>query len=265
MMEWGDKLLPKGPWEGPPDDKRMPVVPPRPGRGEALRELFQPGAFYKDLADQILAWSGPLRPQRICDVGGSTGRLMAELSAGMQKSWASQPGELLLVEQSEVFCAWARKLLQGEQDEHTCWVPLPRYPDEAHFERVDLSSLRATTLPVIKGLEICCASGEEVPRPDGYFPLVICSNVIDRHPEPKSFVERLTRLVAPDGHLVLASPFDFELQFTPQQSRWVHDLEDVLPVGWGALEKTEIAYVHRKSRWDYPCFISQVICAGRSA
>jgi SAM-dependent methyltransferase len=157
---------------------------------------------------------------------------------------------------SEVFCAWARKLLQGEQDEHTCWVPLPRYPDEAHFERVDLSSLRATTLPVIKGLEICCASGEEVPRPDGYFPLVICSNVIDRHPEPKSFVERLTRLVAPDGHLVLASPFDFELQFTPQQSRWVHDLEDVLPVGWGALEKTEIAYVHRKSRWDYPCFIS---------
>jgi hypothetical protein len=57
MMEWGDKLLPKGPWEGPPDDKRMPVVPPRQGAVKPYGSSFNRALLQRSGGSDIgLEW-----------------------------------------------------------------------------------------------------------------------------------------------------------------------------------------------------------------
>jgi SAM-dependent methyltransferase len=180
--------------------------------------------------------------------------------------------ELLLVEQSATFCQWARRLLvsgsesewwapRGDSDQEW-WVPFPRYPERAHFARVDVKSLR-DRLPILSNLRICCGLGEETPRPDEYFDVVVCLNVVDRHPNPTRFVREIARLVKVGGLLVLGSPFDFSAEFTPQKSEWVHDLESLIPGGWPRTGKSELAYVHRIHRLRFPSYFCQLLGARR--
>jgi SAM-dependent methyltransferase len=274
-MEWGDLLFPKGHSLLGPADPRENLDQKRVGRErvDTVRSFYSAGTFYKEVAEQIACWCADHLtepPQKICDIGGSTGRLIYELNLRLASQPNAQPLEFLLVEQSATFCHWARRLLRRDAEsdwgvlrgdsEREWWIPLPRYPEQAHFERVDAADVRHR-LSVLKDVTICCADGEHTPRPDAYFDLVIALNVIDRHPEPKSFVRKIARLVRPGGLIVLASPFDFNVRFTPSKNCWVHDLQDLLPAEWSDVLRGEIVYSHRHHRWHYPTYICQLLGA----
>jgi SAM-dependent methyltransferase len=273
-VEWGDILFPPGhplTGEAPTQDA---LDEDRVGRDRIaqLEALYRPGAFYCDLADQVAQWCRRLsvQPQRVCDIGGSTGRLIYELNHRILTKLRVQPTELLLVEQSAAFCQWAHRLigahadgdwgrLRGELKGH--WVvPLPHLPEQPHFEMIEAESVRRKIDP-LDNLAICCALGEQTPRAAGHFDLVVCANVVDRHADPKAFVRRIARLVRPNGLLVLASPFDFNRTFTPNAANWVHSLTDLLPVGWKASGLGEIPYVHRMSLWHWLTYKCQVLAA----
>ena len=51
--------------------------------------------------------------------------------------------------------------------------------------------------------------------PDQAFQVVSAINLIDRLPRPRQFLLELPRLLAPDGQLLIASPFTWLTQYTP--------------------------------------------------
>ena len=62
----------------------------------------------------------------------------------------------------------------------------------------------------------------------GMFDVVLAANLICRLPDPLRFIERLPDLVAPGGQLLLATPFSWLEQFTPQ-TNWIGGSEDASP------------------------------------
>jgi len=63
--------------------------------------------------------------------------------------------------------------------------------------------------------DACC-----LPLDIGQFGAVLACNVIDRLATPVLFLERLTSLVAPDGVLLITSPYTFSTVFAPKES-WI--------------------------------------------
>jgi putative 4-mercaptohistidine N1-methyltranferase len=62
----------------------------------------------------------------------------------------------------------------------------------------------------------------------GAFHVVLAANLVCRLPEPLRFIERLTDLVAPGGQLLLATPFSWLPEFTPEEN-WLGGIEDGAP------------------------------------
>ena len=66
-------------------------------------------------------------------------------------------------------------------------------------------------------------------RPDlGSFDVVLAANLVCRLPDPARFVRRLADLVATGGQLLLATPFSWLPEFTPE-SQWIGGREDSPP------------------------------------
>jgi putative 4-mercaptohistidine N1-methyltranferase len=62
----------------------------------------------------------------------------------------------------------------------------------------------------------------------GAFHVVVAANLVCRLPEPLRFIERLTDLVAPGGQLLLATPFSWLPEFTPEEN-WLGGIDDGAP------------------------------------
>ncbi|MFM8766041.1 MAG: putative 4-mercaptohistidine N1-methyltransferase [Spartobacteria bacterium] len=62
----------------------------------------------------------------------------------------------------------------------------------------------------------------------GAFDVVLAANLVCRLPEPLRFIERLADLVAPGGQLLLATPFSWLPEFTPEEN-WLGGTEDAAP------------------------------------
>jgi len=62
----------------------------------------------------------------------------------------------------------------------------------------------------------------------GAFDVVLAANLICRLPEPQRFIERLADLVKPSGQLLLATPFSWLPEFTPEKN-WLGGTEDAAP------------------------------------
>jgi putative 4-mercaptohistidine N1-methyltranferase len=56
----------------------------------------------------------------------------------------------------------------------------------------------------------------------GSFDLVLAANLIDRVPRPVDLLREIKRLVEPDGHVILASPYTWLEEFTPREN-WLVD------------------------------------------
>lgn len=80
-------------------------------------------------------------------------------------------------------------------------------PSRIHFETGDAMNLRGDI---------------------GVFDVVLAANLICRLPQPLRFIERLKDLVAAGGQLLLATPFSWLEEFTPE-ANWLGGKEDSRP------------------------------------
>jgi SAM-dependent methyltransferase len=245
--EWADILFP----DGPAAVAEMPALAP-----DALIGDGRPGHFYRRLAAVTLAWASGLGldPQRICDVGGSTGRLVFELAQRL-------PGaaELILAEPSAAFCTWARRLLLGEEFDR--WIPVP---DDVLRPTHWQAAAGSLPKPVSRAV-VCNTTAGNVPRPGGYFDVVTCANVLDRVADPAALVSDLGFLVRPGGLLVISSPMHFDEHYTPRD-RWIGDVREVLdPARWTVGDRqVDIRYELWQNRRRIISYLSQVVGAVRN-
>jgi len=239
--EWGDKL--------------RHLMPPSPDSGK----LFEPctSSFYREVAEFAREAIGERNIETACDVGCATGRFLYEFSRLFPRLT-----DLLGVEPSPVFTDYARKFLLGEGDALSDWVPVPGSPvrpvyiklSEDFFASVRVGEDAARALSVFTGM------GEDAPRPEEYFDVLFCLNVVDRHPNPGSLVKRLGTLLQDGGLFFIASPMDWDRRFTPRE-HWVGELSELFDKGgWEQAGVRDIEYPFRYTVRYMPEYISQVVC-----
>jgi SAM-dependent methyltransferase len=248
--EWGDVLFPDLRPDGAPGEAEAEPLKPDQLIGDG-----RPGRFYQRTAAITAAWAADLgiTARRVCDVGGSTGRLLHDLA----RRWPDAE-ELMLAEPSAAFCTWARRLLLGEEFDR--WVPMPGPALRADHRRVEPGCLPK---PVPQAL-IYQVTASDVPRPEGYFDIVTCTNVLDRVDDPAAFAGELARLPRPGGLLVIASPLHFDERYT-SRDRWIGDVREVLdPVYWRVDDReVDVRYEVWQARRRIISYLSQVVGAVR--
>lgn len=243
-MEWSDWLL-------------FPSM-------EAVQQATKPPAgpiiptFYSNVV-QFAARNVVFQEEtiRICDVGGSTGRLIFE--------WLLQfpnTEEAVLVEPSEAFNIWSKNLLLGLS-------PVESIPTVGRYANPS-SSKPLRRPPRVESfssarVSIICANSSAVPRADGYFDVVTCLNVADRVRDPRELLSDLRRILKPDGILILASPMDWRHNdgTTPKEN-WFENLRELLPnTVWKIMDEGDIEYACRLSDRQVISYLSQVVAAKR--
>jgi SAM-dependent methyltransferase len=248
--EWGDVLFP----DLRPDGAQAAA------EGEPLKpdELIgdgRPGRFYQRTAAITATWAAGLgiSARRVCDVGGSTGRLLHELAKRLPDA-----EELVLAEPSAAFCSWARRLLLGEDFDR--WVPMPGPTLRADHRRVEPTCL-PKSIPQALVYQV---TASDIPRPEGYFDVVTCANVLDRVDDPVAFAGEVTRLLRQGGLLVIASPMHFDEHYT-SRDRWIGDVREVLdPVHWRVDDReVDVRYEVWQARRRIISYLSQVVGAVR--
>ncbi|MFY9820999.1 MAG: methyltransferase domain-containing protein [Thermoanaerobaculia bacterium] len=214
--EWADFL-----WSGSDSGKST-------GRAE----------FYKSIPKLVVGSLGDERPTRYCDIGGSTGRTTYEMFREIPSL-----AEFVLVEPSAQFCSWAKRLLLGGEDYLYDWAPTIYDLHKPVFKKVQAfpAPLEITEQ---KKIYIYQAQSDSVPRPNEYFDVMTCLNVVDRVPNPKIFAKDVGDLLKPGGTLVFASPLEYEEETTPDQGLWVRDLKELFPQPVWKIEKEEDAQYH---------------------
>lgn len=55
----------------------------------------------------------------------------------------------------------------------------------------------------------------KIPEPDGSFDAILCSEVLEHVPEPTHALDEFTRLLKPDGVLILTAPFSSNVHMAP--------------------------------------------------
>lgn len=238
--EWGD-LLTRG-------------VRHFPGEPTCVPELMRPGHFYRKVTDLVAGWlaEGTQAPLTACDVGAGTGRNAYELAQRV-----TSLAEFTVVEPSMVFCDWMRRLLV-ETPQDLC-VPTPGRvgdPDE-----VLVAADRLPRLPV--PLRVFTTDAAAMAAARERFDLVTCFNVLDRVADPAGFAATVASLVAPGGLLVMACPFDFELQYSPRQA-WVRDLREVIPQdAFDVVGVADVPYSFKAFDRRFNWYLTQVVAARR--
>lgn len=244
--EWADLLFP----DGHPDAAEPGALEP-----DSLIGNGRPGHFYQRVAAITSAWAQDigLPARRICDVGGSTGRLVFEFSRRLP-----DVEELVLAEPSAAFCTWARRLLR--QEEFDGWVPTPAGVLRPTHRQAEPACLPK---PVSQAF-VYNVSAPDVPRPAGYFDVVSCANVLDRVDDPQALVNDLRYLVRPGGLLVISSPLHFDANYT-SRDRWISDVREVLDAEcWSVADRDiDVRYELWQNRRRIISYLSQVVGAVR--
>lgn len=184
----------------------------------AEEELMLPAEavdFPKRLVDELADFSAPVT--RALDIGCAVGRSSFELArsvpevVGIDFSAAFITASQELRSVGEKSC---RIALEGDQTvAFVARVPGDIDRGRASFEVGDAMNLRADL---------------------GAFDLVLAANLICRLPEPLKFLKRLPDLVASGGLLLLATPFSWLREYTPEEN-WLGGRTGG-PRGWEALQ-----------------------------
>ena len=238
-MEWSDYLLST---DVEPSDILRPVQP----------------QFYQRVVGLVTEWLKRYDQavQRYCDVGGATGRMLYELVNRLPSI-----SEAVLAEPSSQFCAFARQLLFARDRQE--YIPIVSSLHDPLYRNVQSwpAPLEPSTRRRVDVYEV---SSHQVPRPRGFFDLVTCLNVVDRVSRPLVLLQDLARLTRPRGLLVIASPMDFEVQFTPDEGLWLSDIrEGLAEVDWEILETTDCLYEVRPYTRKRIAYDAQVVLARR--
>ncbi len=241
-IEWSDYLLGRHNNLSYPPNPTADVVPPY---------------YYRELAKLVSRWcvQGVKEPSRsFGEIGGGTGRLTFEIANQIETL-----EKFCFVEPSESFFQWARRILTTTDD-------LPPFPP-IDSDQDRLAAGRPSLNQKLKdGLSMHNVTLEELEGSVGQLDIVVSSNVIDRHKNPREFMKCLTARVAPGGMLVVASPLDFLDTVTAAENR-VNDLNELFDdKTWLSVGEAELAYSWRK--WSRPRtwvgFSSQVVAKRRT-
>lgn len=240
-MEWSDWLLFSS-TEAVQQSAKPPAGPVIPKFYSNVIQFAARNVAFKD------------EPIRICDVGGSTGRLIFEW---LQKF--PNTDEAVLVEPSEVFNTWSKSLLLGSSTLEP--IPTVKFHESPGYSTALRRPQRIASFSTAK---VCfhCAKSSSVPCTDGYFDIVTCLNVADRVPRPRELLSDLQRLLKPSGILILASPMDWRHNNFTAKEEWFENLRELLPnTIWEVLDEADIEYAVRLTNRQAICYLSQVVAA----
>jgi putative 4-mercaptohistidine N1-methyltranferase len=166
-------------------------------------------AFPTRVVTELLDTSGAA--ERALDIGCAVGASSFELARLIPKvtgidfssAFIRAAEELKMTGSLEASVAFEGKRMQKF---------VARVPEEIDRRRVDFETGDAMNLPSDLGA----------------FDVVLAANLVCRLPEPLRFIERLADLVAPGGQLLLATPFSWLPEFTPEEN-WLGGTEDAAP------------------------------------
>jgi SAM-dependent methyltransferase len=219
---------------------------------------FASPTFYKTVAELVREWLLRLKatPKRYCDVGGATGRTLFEVAKSVQSL-----SELVLVEPAPELHAWADRFLCSTKD--IGWIPVVAGWMHCSYREITgrpfSSVVREDQKTYTYSLPV-----EDLPRPNGYFDLITCLNVVDRHENPAGLINHLANLLAPGGLLLVSSPLAFEEEFTPLRDRWVSDINELfLPNLWAHLGEVDLDYMLRYYDRGWIHYFSQTVIKQR--
>jgi putative 4-mercaptohistidine N1-methyltranferase len=143
------------------------------------------------------------RRGRALDLGCAVGRSSLELGRHFD--------EVLGIDFSRRFVAEAERM----RDERAVTVSVPREGDAVDEIRLELpEELQIGQVRFEQG-DACGLRGDL-----GAFDLVLMANLIDRLPDPAKCLARLPELVAPEGWLIITSPYTWLEEYTPRE-KWL--------------------------------------------
>ena len=245
--EWADVLT--------PDREHLPTPGAADRPHDLPAELARTSTFYRDVAGLVATWSEQeeLTVRALCDVGAGTGRTVYELAARLPQ----QPA-FTLVEPSRRFAGWARRLLGGV--EPGLELPVPAGAGEPRTVRTT-----GGTRALAASAEILATHADDVAASGRTFDVVTSLNVLDRVPDPRALIRSVARLVRPGGLLVVASPLDFEPDYTPRE-RWVDDVRALLDgLDAEVVASVDVPYTFLQHSRRFTWFLSQVVCVRPAA
>jgi SAM-dependent methyltransferase len=216
-----------------------------------IKKVFP--TFYLNIASQLEEWLVKLNTPAIkyCDVGGATGRMLYEIYQRIDSI-----KELVLVEPSSELAQWAEFLLF--KPEQIDWIPVLHDCQKCRYARPVARPEKIESEN--RNIYICNVSSDDIPRPQEYFDIISCLNVVDRVASPSLLLESLYYHLAPGGLLLLSSPLAFDERFTPDRRQWIIDLNELFDERtWESIGETEIIYDFRKYRREWNRYSSQVV------
>lgn len=83
-------------------------------------------------------------------------------------------------------------------------------------------------IPTHANISFQIADAQDLPFVANSFTCILCLNVIDRVPHPKKVVEEMTRVLSPNGLLLISDPYDWGEEHTPL-SEFIENMLDVFP------------------------------------
>lgn len=137
------------------------------------------------------------------DVGCAVGRSCFELSKFFDK--------VIGIDYSANFVKYCDKVLKEKVVDYEC--ALEGNVTQKCTARLD-SDINPDRLSFEVG-DACNLRGDL-----GEYDLVLASNLVCRLTEPKKFLDRLKRLVKPNGYVIMSTPFTWGTEYTPQ-SNWL--------------------------------------------
>ena len=142
---------------------------------------------------------------RALDLGCAVGRSTFELTR-----WAD---EVVGVDLSSRFISAAQAVREAGQIEIRILEEGDRYTTVTRELDPELDRSKCRFL---------VADALRAPDKIGTFDLVLAANLIDRVPRPADLLREIKRLVRPNGHAILASPYTWLEEFTPYEN-WLAD------------------------------------------
>jgi putative 4-mercaptohistidine N1-methyltranferase len=200
--------------------------------------------FHERIRQECLLPIAKPGPIRALDLGCAVGRFTFELSRVAD--------DVLGVDNSKKFILAARDLAK-------------RKPIEVQMhESGNLFSTRRIALPKgVRAANVRFQVGDAqnlhsiAKQP---FDLVAAINLICRLPSPRAFCRRLPGLISPGGQLVIASPFSWLKEYTPQRE-WLtsSDLRALLQPQFQLMRRRDLPFVIREHRRKYQLVVSEVL------
>jgi SAM-dependent methyltransferase/uncharacterized protein YbaR (Trm112 family) len=202
---------------------------------QAVAHLAKQQELTDDFYQQMLDWCRPYLHSKVIvlDAGCGLGRMTAEIARLGVK-------HVLGVDRSPRMIQEAQRILAAQK-------PL----------RLTLNTIGgAKGMPAVmdqrwdvRNYDLVVGDVECLPVRAGRVDLVTCLNVLDRVDDPQRLVDELWRVLKPEGHLVIADPYHWEVQYTPR-ARWVGDMTTLFsPDRWQCLREADgIPFVLRYYR-----------------